>query len=55
MLPSYESVVGFLELVELWKCLVVLPCLASLVEVYGSVQPRGKWVTRLVGKDVQPL
>jgi hypothetical protein len=21
----------------------------------GSVQPRGRWVTRLVGKDVQPL
>jgi hypothetical protein len=30
-----ESIVGFLELVELWKGLVVLPCLASSVEVYG--------------------
>ena len=30
-----EIVVGILELVELWKGLVVLPCLASLVEVYG--------------------
>jgi hypothetical protein len=30
-----ETVVGFLELVELWKGLVVLPCLASSVEVYG--------------------
>jgi hypothetical protein len=29
-----ESVAGFLELVELWKGLVVLPYLASLVEVY---------------------
>jgi hypothetical protein len=27
---------GFLKLVELCKGLVVLPCLASLVEVYGS-------------------
>jgi hypothetical protein len=30
-----KSVAGFLELVKLWKGLVVLPCLASLVEVYG--------------------
>jgi hypothetical protein len=29
-----ETVVSFLKLVELWKCLVVLPCLASLVDVY---------------------
>ena len=29
-----EFVVGFIELVELWKGLVVLSCLASLVEVY---------------------
>jgi hypothetical protein len=27
---------GFLELVELWKDLIVLPCLASSVEVYGA-------------------
>jgi hypothetical protein len=40
-----ETVAGFLKLLELCKGLVVLPCLASLVEVYGSVQPRGKWVT----------
>jgi hypothetical protein len=40
-----ETIMGFFELVELWKGLVVLPCLASLVEVYGVVQPRGKWVT----------
>jgi hypothetical protein len=31
-----ETVVGFLELVELWKGLIVLPCLASSVEVYGD-------------------
>jgi hypothetical protein len=30
-----EPIVGILELVELWKGLVVLPCLASSVEVYG--------------------
>jgi hypothetical protein len=42
-----ETIVGILELVELWKGLVVLPYLASSVEVYGSVQPYGKWVTRL--------
>jgi hypothetical protein len=29
------TVVGILELVELWKGLIVLPCLASSVEVYG--------------------
>ena len=30
-----ETVAGFLKLVELCKGLVVLPCLASSVEVYG--------------------
>jgi hypothetical protein len=30
---------GFLELVELWKGLVVLSCLASSVEVYGIHDP----------------
>jgi hypothetical protein len=30
-----ETIVVILELVELWKGLVVLPCLASSVEVYG--------------------
>jgi hypothetical protein len=34
-----ETVAGFLHLVELCKCLVVLPCLASLVEVYGIYEP----------------
>jgi hypothetical protein len=35
-----ETVAGFLKLVvELCKCLVVLPCLASLVEVYGIYEP----------------
>jgi hypothetical protein len=35
MLRSLETVAGFLKLVELGKGLVVVPCLASLVEVYG--------------------
>jgi hypothetical protein len=34
-----ETVAGFLELVELGKGLVVLPCFASLVEVYGIHDP----------------
>jgi hypothetical protein len=33
------TIVGFRKLVELCKGLVVLPCLASLVEVYGSRAP----------------
>jgi hypothetical protein len=31
-----ETVVGILELVDIYKGLVVLPCLASSVEVYGA-------------------
>jgi hypothetical protein len=37
-----ETVTGFLKLVELCKGLIVLPCLAFLVEVYpcmGSLDP----------------
>jgi hypothetical protein len=34
-----ETVVGFRKLVELCKGLVVLSCLASLVEVYGIHDP----------------
>ena len=34
-----ETVAGFLKLMELGKGLVVLPCLASLVEVYGIHDP----------------
>jgi hypothetical protein len=33
------TVAGFRTLVELYKGLVVLPCLASLVEVYGIHDP----------------
>jgi hypothetical protein len=29
-----ETVAGFLKVVELCKCFVVLPCIASSVEVY---------------------
>jgi hypothetical protein len=38
-LRSLEIVDGFMKLVELCKGLVVLPCLASLVEVYGIHDP----------------
>jgi hypothetical protein len=34
-----ETVAGFLKLVELCKGLIVLSCLASLVEVYGIHEP----------------
>jgi hypothetical protein len=34
-----ENVAGFLKLVELCKGLIVSPCLASLVEVYGIHEP----------------
>jgi hypothetical protein len=34
-----ETIASFLKLVELCKGLVVLLCLASLVEVYGSRDP----------------
>jgi hypothetical protein len=47
-----ETVADFLKIVELYKGLVVLPFLASLVEVYGKSWSHGKWVIRLVGKDV---
>jgi hypothetical protein len=40
-----HSVACFLKLVELCKGLVVLPCLASLVEVYAKLQSLGRWVT----------
>jgi hypothetical protein len=33
------TVAGFRKLVQLCKGLVVLPCLASMVEVYGSHDP----------------
>jgi hypothetical protein len=39
MLRSLETVVGFLKLVELCKGPVVLPCLASLIEVYEIHEP----------------
>jgi hypothetical protein len=39
MLRSLETVAGFLKLVELCKDLVMLPCLASFVEVYEIHDP----------------
>jgi hypothetical protein len=50
-----EIVVGFMKLVELWKCLVVGPCLISSVDMNGKSQSLGKRVTLLLGKDAQPL
>jgi hypothetical protein len=47
-----ETVAGFLKLVELCKSLVVGLFLVSSVEMNGKLQFLGKWVTRLVGKDV---
>jgi hypothetical protein len=47
-----ESVPSFLEQVELWKGLVVLPYLVSSVEMNGTSRPLGKWVAWLVDKDV---
>jgi hypothetical protein len=53
--PFLETVAGFRKLVELCKGLVVVPSLVSSVEMNGKSQSLGKWVTRLVGKDAQPL
>jgi hypothetical protein len=50
-----ETVASLLKLVELWKGLIVLPYLVSLVEMNGKSRPLRKWVPRLVGKDVQSL
>jgi hypothetical protein len=47
-----KSVVGFFKLVDLWKGLIVLPCLVSSVEMNETSTPLGKWVAWLVGKDV---
>jgi hypothetical protein len=41
-IPALElpiTVAGFLKLVELYKGLIVLPCLASSIEVYGINDP----------------
>jgi hypothetical protein len=55
MLRSLETVAGFLKLVELCKGLAVVPCLASLVEVYGVRSTTWKMGNMTCGKDVQPL
>jgi hypothetical protein len=41
---SSETVAGFLKLVELCICLVVLLCLVSSVEMNGTSRPLGKCV-----------
>jgi hypothetical protein len=43
-----ETIVGFLKLVELCKGLVVLPCLASLVDVYGIHDPLAECKTGIL-------
>jgi hypothetical protein len=55
ILSFSETVAGFLKLVELCKGLVVLPCLISSVVMNRKSRSLDKRVTRLVGKDVQPL
>jgi hypothetical protein len=55
ILPFSETVAGILKLVELCKGLIVLPCLVSSAEMNGKSRSLGKWVTRLMGKDAQPL
>jgi hypothetical protein len=55
ILPFSETVAGFPKLMKLCKGLVVLHCLVSSEEMNGKSRSLDKWVTRLVGKDVQPL
>jgi hypothetical protein len=50
-----ETVAGFRKLVELCKGIVVLPCLASLVEVYGSRTIPWHMGNMTCGYRVQPL
>jgi hypothetical protein len=54
-LRSLETVAGFLKLVEHCKGLVVLPCLASLVEVYGVRTTPWQMSNMTCGYRVQPL
>jgi hypothetical protein len=52
-----ETIAGFLKLVELCKGLVVLPCIASLVEdeVYGARTTPWQMGNMTCGYRVQPL
>jgi hypothetical protein len=50
-----ETVAGFLKLVELCKGLVVLPCLASLVEMYGVRTTPWQMGNMTCGYRVQPM
>jgi hypothetical protein len=54
-IPLLRTVAGFLKLVELCKGLIEVHCLVSSAEMNGKSRSLGKWVTRLMGKDVQPL
>jgi hypothetical protein len=50
-----ETVASFPKLVELCKGLVVLPCLTSLVEVYGVRTTPWQMGNMTCGYRVQPL
>jgi hypothetical protein len=50
-----ETVAGFRKLVELCKGLIVLPFLASLVEVYGAHTTPWKMGNMTYGYRVQPV
>jgi hypothetical protein len=50
-----ETIAVFLKLVELCKGLVVLPCLAILVEVYGVGTTLWQMGNMTCGYRVQPL
>jgi hypothetical protein len=50
-----ETIAGFRKLVELCKGLVVLPRLASMVEVYGARTTPWQMCNMTCGYRVQPL
>jgi hypothetical protein len=47
--------ISFWKLVELCKGLIMLPCLASLVEVYGACTTPWQMGNMTCGYKVQPL
>jgi hypothetical protein len=50
-----KTLAGFLKLVELCTGLIVLPCLACLVEVYGARTTPWQMSNMTCGYRVQPL
>jgi hypothetical protein len=47
-----ETITGFLKLVELCEGLIVVPCLASLVEVYGVRSTSWKMGNMICGYSI---